>query len=244
LHPKPNLQMIKFPLNTKKVITVLCIAFAVLFILNLVTVIQDMYFVESTKDGISHYFYYAFNFNIEKNVPTYFSVLLLLLAAQSFFVITLFTPINTSLYIKYYWWQMSLIFLLLSLDEMTQIHENLEYITRHYIAVDIDGFFAFAWVIPMIGLLIMFGLYSIKFLMYIPKYLSKGYIIAGFLYVLGAVGFEMITAKIFSVTNNEENFYYYMAMSVEESLEMIGVIVLLYFNLKYIEELSTNNNGQ
>ncbi len=236
--------MIKFSFNTKKIIPILCIIFAVLFVLNLATVIQEMYFVESTKDGILHFFHYAFNFNTEKNAPTYFSVILLFLSSQTFLIIAIFTPANTSAYIKYYWWQMSLIFLLLSMDEMVRLHENLEYITRRFLDVEIDGFFAFAWVVPMIGILVVFGLYSIKFLMYIPKYLSKGCIIAGILYVTGAVGFEMITAKLYSANNNVENAYYYMAMCTEESLEMIGIIVLLYFNLKYIEELSTNDTPQ
>ncbi len=234
--------MIKFPLNTKKVITVLCIVFAVLFALNLATMIQGMFFIETIKKGAGHYFYTAFHFNVERNIPTYFSSILLFLSSQTFFFINLLVPAQTSSYIKYYWLQMSLIFLLLSMDEIIQLHERMTYLTVNYTSIEVDGFLWSGWIVPMFVLLVILGLYSIKFLMYVPKYLSKGYIISGSMYVIGAIGMQMIGGKIFSITNNEQELYYYIAITFEESLEMTGIITLLYFNLKYIEELNTSTS--
>lgn len=229
--------MIIFSINTKKIILILSIIFFILFILNWAVIIQFMNLGES-KTGFAHYFYSAFNFEEEKNIPTYFSVILLFLASQTFLIIRLLDKFQVSSYVKHYWSQMSFLFLILSIDEMVRLHERMGYITRNFLPVEATGFFRYAWVVPMMGLLIVFGLYSIKFLINIPKQLRNGYILSGFLYVLGAIGLEMVSAKI--ATLDLENIYYYLAMSTEESLEMIGIITLLYFNFNYINELSTN----
>jgi hypothetical protein len=212
--------------------------------MNLVAIIQYVSSGE-VEHGFSYYFYNAFNFEAEKNLPTYFSVILLFSSSITFLIIRLLVSSNIPFYIKSYWSQMSFIFLVLSIDEMVRLHERMGYITRNYIPIEATGFFRYAWVVPMIGLLIVFGLYSIKFLMYIPKNLSKGYIIAGFLYVLGALGFEMVSAKISTLPMYDaKDLHYYLAMSTEESLEMVSIIILLYFNLEYMKELSASNNPQ
>lgn len=227
--------MISFTLNTQKVVFILCLIFLVLFVMNLVTVVQAIN-SEVALTGVANYFYKAFHFEEEKNIPTYFSVILLFLAAQTFFVIRLLHQSQPIAYVKHYWTQMSLIFLLLSIDEMVRLHERMGYITRNFLPVEATGFFRYAWVVPMMGILFVFGLYSIKFLMNIPKQLRNGYIVSGGMYVLGAVGMEMVSAKLATISDLEK-IYYFLAMSIEESLEMTGIILLLYFNLNYINEL-------
>ncbi|TAH19680.1 MAG: hypothetical protein EAZ08_08260 [Cytophagales bacterium] len=233
--------MIILTINIKRVIFILCSVFAILFVMNWATVMQSMS-SDTELTGAVMYFYKAFNFQEEKNIPTYFSVILLFLSSQTFLIIRLLDKFQVSSYVKHYWTQMSLIFLLLSIDEMVRLHERLGYVARYlyFVRVDSAGLFKFGWVVwvvPMSMLLVIFGLYSIKFLMRIPNHLRIGYIVSGGLYVLGAIGFETISAQ-FSTLNEAEQLYYYLSMTAEESLEMIGIITLLYFNFGYINELS------
>lgn len=234
--------MVTFLINIKRLIFILCAIFIFLLFAN---ILANILFVNADKplNGFIFYFYKTFDFDDEKNIPTYFSVILLFLASQTFFIIRqklIHTTISS--YMKYYWLQMAFIFLLLSIDELIRIHERLEYISIYFISSEMTGFFKFVWVIPMIGLLCCFGLYSIKFLMNIHKSLRNGYIISGFIYVFGALGMEMLSAKLH--IEGQEGFGYYVTMTIEESLEMIGIIVLLYFNLGYINELSTETVRQ
>lgn len=229
--------MIPLSINTKKIIYILSIIFFILFILNLATIIQFKLSGQS-REEFSHFFFNMFNFEKEKTVPTYFSVVILFLASQTFLIIRLLIG-NTAIssYIKHYWTQMSAIFILLSMDEVLMLHERLSNFTKTFIPVERTGFFKYSWVVPMIGLLLVFGLYSIKFLMSIPPKLRNGYIIAGSMFVFGAVGLEMLSGKIDTLNMGRDSLLYLFVMTIEESLEMTGIILLLYFNLNYINEL-------
>lgn len=120
---------------------------------------------------------------------------------------------------------MSLIFLWLSIDEATLIRDHSEAILER--AFNPGGFFYYAWVIPAIPLVFIFMLAYLRFLFNLPAKTRRLFLIAGSLFVGGALGMELIGGR-YREFHGYENMTYIMITHVEEVLEMIGVVVFIY----------------
>ncbi len=174
------------------------------------------------------------NFDQEGNLPTYFNTMLLFLSAQSFLLIA-FLGSHTKLYFKTYWYVLAIVFFLLSIDEFTRIHEGFNYYVPKFLGIGGSGIWKFAWIIPYGILAILFGLYSIKFLLSLERKFQIGYVVSGALYVMGAVGIEAIGGIIYESNSDSTSFeYIFFLLTLEESLEMLALILLLNYNLKFL----------
>lgn len=71
--------------------------------------------------------------------------------------------------------------------------------------------------------------------MRLPARTAFLFVVSGAVYVGGAIGFELI-GGYYAKANGVENLTYSMISTVEESLEMSGVIVFIYALLKYIAD--------
>jgi len=132
------------------------------------------------------------------------------------------------------WLILSLIFFYLSIDEAVQLHERVGVLFDQ--KFNLTGYLSWGWVIPYGLLFIVFALvYYFKFLPQLPKKIFWLFIISGAIYVIGAIGVEMIAAKNHNSDNFSEilNAIYY---SVEEFLEMLGIALFTYSLLLYIKE--------
>lgn len=160
-----------------------------------------------------------FDVGAEGNVPTFFSTLLfILLSAGSFVLGKLGEGKN-----KLVWNLTSGLLLFLALDEFTQIHEQFTDIFQQL--VNADGVLFFAWVIPYGTILILLAILYIPFLIQLSKK-TKMYIFLGAgLYVLGAIGFEMVGASLFQY--GTPTTMYIVVSGIEESLEMLGLLLAL-----------------
>lgn len=180
-----------------------------------------------------------FAFNSETNFPTYFSSFILLTASIVLFLIYKFHKRNASNESKY-WITLSIIFLYLSLDEFIVIHER--YSKALQVFFDADGIFLFAWVIPALVIFIVFALYFIKFFLRLQKRYKILFFLSAFLLVGGAIGFEMIEGLIGSAseytdpfTENGMIWSWFAAITIQEVMEMSGVILFLYSLSEYID---------
>jgi len=120
---------------------------------------------------------------------------------------------------RYYWLAIAVGSLLLSLDESVQIHEHFGHLR---IFSGFTGFFAARWVLAAIPIVVVCFLLLIPFFLYLPRRTSVGLILSGAVFVLGAVGMEMIFAYV-RTTDPSEVVLVWILISIEESLEMIGV---------------------
>lgn len=180
------------------------------------------------------------NFDREGNLPTYFNTVLLFLSAQTFLLIA-FLNSHSKVYFKTYWYVLAIVFLMLSIDEFARIHEGFNYYVPKFLGIGGSGIWKFAWIIPYGILAILFGLYSIKFLLSLDRKFQIGYVVSGSLYVMGAVGIEAVGAIIYERNNDSTTFeYIFFLITLEESLEMLALILLLNYNLKL---LLTNQKG-
>ena len=59
--------------------------------------------------------------------------------------------------------------------------------------------------------------------------------VAAVLYIGGALGFEMITARHFELYD-DENLAYLLLVTMEETLEIIGALIFVYALLQYFSD--------
>lgn len=186
--------------------------------------------------GIVSHFYFGshrialFDLDKEGNVPTLYSAVTTLLCAALLAVIALARRKQAKRdYL--YWAGLAVIFLYLALDDGAAIHENIIRPLRD--TLHTSGVLYFAWVIPYgIFVLILMLLY-LRFLFSLPVRIRYLIILAGMLYVGGALGFELI-GGYWTDHYGQDNVTYALLTTCEQSLQMAGILVFVYTLMSYI----------
>jgi len=171
-----------------------------------------------------------FDLGKEGNIPTMFSVLLLLYSSLLLAFIW-HVKNQTKEEDRNYWLWLSLIFLYLSVDEFSSIHETIGNALEG--VFNINGPLWFPWKIPFGLGLIVFVLSYLKFLTRLPKRTRNLFIISGTIFVLGAMGIETGEGFV-KYAYKIPDFNYRAFEPLEESLEMIGVIIFIKAHIEYI----------
>lgn len=129
------------------------------------------------------------------------------------------------------WRVLGWIFIFLSCDEVISIHERI----GDQVATTIppSGFFLWAWVIPYGLLAIVVGVSYVPFLARLPADTRSHIILAGAIYVGGALGVEMVEARIVDQFGSGTLAVAILAV-VEEGLEMVGAAAFLVSLLGHI----------
>lgn len=165
-----------------------------------------------------------FNVDAEQNIPTYFSVLLLLTVAFLLVVTACIEAKATRAY-----WQWALLacgFLLMGYDEAFCVHERLIAPMRRVLGEGNLGVLYFAWVVPGLVLVFLLLLVFLRFLIHLPTPTRNRFIVAAALYVGGCVGMEMIGGW-FAESHGLHNWRYTAIVTIEEGLEMAGLIAFI-----------------
>ncbi|MCC7091136.1 MAG: hypothetical protein IT524_04115 [Nitrosomonas sp.] len=175
-----------------------------------------------------------FHFDHEGNIPTYFSLLLILFVAT---LLALIAELNRKQMHPHVskWMTLSMGFLYIAFDEAFQIHEKLIWPFQSLIGEDNLGVFYFAWVIPATFIVIMLGLFFLKFLLYLSFTERSRFLIAAAIYLGGALGMELIGGRHVELYG-EENWGYSLITTLEEGFEISGLIFFIWALLKYCEE--------
>ena len=175
-----------------------------------------------------------FDIDAEYNIPTFFSMLLLLFAALLLSVITILERKRTASHVLH-WAILSFGFLLMAIDEVVAIHERLVYPIRRLLGGGHLGIFNFAWVIPGIALVLVLALFFLQFWLRLPAKTRLTFFVAGATYIGGCIGFELIGGN-YAELHGLKNLTYVMLTTVEESLEMAGVILFIWGLLVYFAD--------
>lgn len=183
-----------------------------------------------------YYFHYrqewmvVFNMDRELNFPTLFTVILLMICAYFLKRISILKKAHQNPYAKY-WKTLSFIFWFLSADEAFQIHEVF---IIPPLGKSLPGIFHFVWVIPY-GIGVIFLIYYFaKFFLSLPKEIRILFFISGCLYIGGALGLEMLLGVWVRIAGGMQNLVYALLASVEEMMEIMGLIVFIYSLFTYI----------
>lgn len=178
-----------------------------------------------------------FDMGIEVSIPTWYAQILLLTAGLLFAYIAYLKFLTKDKY-RFYWAFLSLLFVYLSIDEGSGLHELLGMLDiANRLGIQ-STYFAFAWVVPMIPVLLVVGVSLFRFWLKLPKRTRWYFALAAVIFVGGALGVEMLSADYRFFKAGEENFTYRGLFAIaEEGLEMIGVAVLIYALLDYAQSL-------
>jgi hypothetical protein len=175
----------------------------------------------------------------EENLPTYFSSFILLFSAVLLAIKAQHVKKLGEKFV-FHWGLLSVVFVYLAADEVLQIHEMLTEPVREMF--NTSGAFFFAWYIPVIPLLILLGLYYLKFILALPNRYKIGYIVSAFAYLMGVIGIEIV-GSTFGHQYGLGNFPYTMIATLEEVIEMGGIISFIYFNWE-LNQITDNSPGQ
>jgi hypothetical protein len=174
----------------------------------------------------------------EANLPTLFSSTLLLIAGVLFYLLYKVTY-NDKKEHPYYWLGLSFIFIFLGFDESAKIHETLGDYTEKF--VDASGYFYYPWVLSYGILLVVLGFFYVRFFLRMDKKVFYAFMLSAFVFLSGAVGFELLGAKEASL-HGTDTILYCTLYTIEESLEMFGVIYLISILLNLLKDVTIEIN--
>ncbi len=119
---------------------------------------------------------------------------------------------------------LALIFVLLSIDELTEIHEQT--ITPLRSLFGLGGALTFAWVVLAIPAVVLLGLLYLGYLRSLPVGVARLVVLSAVMYVGGAVGVELVGSALWSTVGTETPAYT-LVSTLEEVLEMLGLVLFL-----------------
>ena len=203
----------------------------------------------------------------ERSIPTWFNSILLLLCSILLAVVTVAKKQRDDRY-SLHWGVLSIILLLLSLDEVASIHEaigaQLERLLHNITGFNASGAISFFWVVPGAIFVLVVLLAYVRFLAHLPQTTRRWFLFAGALFVLGALGVEMLTAQVMSSSGSIADWIVSstggmvdqgsassiptilkgLQTSIEEMFEMLGLTAFVYALLAYIGSYAEDINVQ
>lgn len=177
------------------------------------------------------FFASLFDVNGEVNIPALYSASALLLCSIFLTTIACAKKVAGDRYVRH-WGALSIIFLYLSLEELISIHERM--IEPLRTALSTSGFLYFAWVIPGAAFVLICLLAFLQFLTHLSAKTRRLFLIAGTLFVGGALGMEMVGGYHWYHYGGQNTMYDILVVTIEEFLEMLGIVVFIYALLSYI----------
>ncbi len=176
----------------------------------------------------------AFSVDRELNVPAFFSTMLLLTSSGLLACIA-FLSYDGRLSSLRYWGVLALGFFWMAFDEIASVHEKLIEPMRVLLGGADLGAFYFAWVVPGIIVVLLCAGWFLRFWLELPFKTRVQFFIAGVLFLGGAIGLEMINGDYAEIYGKKTPTYALLT-TIEEMLEMAGVIVFIKALLAYIGE--------
>lgn len=173
----------------------------------------------------------VFEVDAEQSVPTWFSCLLLLAAAALLLLVGQLRRAARAPMARH-WTALGAIFVLLSIDEVVGLH-NTEFVSEET-ARGISDYFAIPWVFQGIAVVAVVGLAYLRFLVALPRATRRGFVLAGVIYVGGALVMEMVGAS-YIVRYTDAHPAVAAVVLVEEAMEMLGALVLVATLVRHLE---------
>ena len=175
-----------------------------------------------------------FHLGREANIPTWFSTVLLLFAAvlRGFIANAKFKACE---HYRYHWLVLSLIFVYLSMDEAAILHEEIGDLLGSILP---GTLFRYGWVTVGIPGAAFFAISYYRFLDSLPSRTKQLIFTAGIIFVIGAIGFEILAMPY--ENGRAGDFGFSILVAIEELLEMLGIIL---FNFALMELISSTMNG-
>ena len=189
----------------------------------------------------------VFDFEYDSNLTTWYSSVALLICSLLLAVIAIYKKKVRDRFFNH-WQFLAIIFAILSLDEVAMLHERVGNLIEKLSPVEFGGWLNFQWVLLGIPLTLIIAISYLKFLAHLPNKTQTLFLLAGALYVGGALGLEILAGHQESL-NTSSDFLYELFTTLEELWEKLGVLVFIHALLGYMEKyvnqihIAINNNG-
>jgi len=198
-----------------------------------------------------------FDVGEERSIPTWFESMQFMLCSVLFAVVAVAKRQRSERY-SLHWGVLSLILLYMSLDEVATIHETmgaeLERLLHYYTGFTPGGAISYFWVVPGALFVVVVVLAYLRFLVDLPRTTRWQFVFAGALFLLGALGLEMLSAQVASSSGAIASWVASSSggridqasasavptilkggqTSFEEMFEMLGLTAFIYALLAYI----------
>jgi hypothetical protein len=162
-----------------------------------------------------------FDVDEEQNVPTWFSGAILWLSSALVLAIA-DTRRRQGRRNVVHWYGLAIGFAFLSFDEIAGLHETL------------NSIIVMTWAIPGAIAVGIVGLAYVPFLIGLRARTRWLFVVAGAIYVGGAVGMELLTDHFYLVKYTPDTLAYNLQTAVEEGMEMLGVVLFIHALLDYM----------
>jgi hypothetical protein len=177
-----------------------------------------------------------FDMNQENNIPTWYSGIVFFLASAALAVVAAAKHRARAPFARH-WTVLAFIFLYLSLDELTRIHENWGPLLEQPLGFlrspgVMGGALRNLWVIPAFLLAVAVGAAYVRFLLQLPSRTRTLFLVSGVAFVAAAVGMEMLGAS-YSAAGGRFKPGFMVLVTFEEAIEMASIAMFLYAVLDY-----------
>jgi hypothetical protein len=174
-------------------------------------------------------FFQEFSLDREANVPSWFSSALLLTAAALLALVALDALARKARWGRH-WAGLSVVYVVLSLDETAEIHERIGSWLRAHL--NLHGPLHYAGVIPALALALFVGVTYVRFLQALPRDTMLGILLAAGIYITGAAGVEAASGW-WAEGHGSRSTALLLVSTVEENLEMFGTLLFILVVLAY-----------
>ncbi len=213
-------------ISKKSIVKSLSIIVVVLILLS----ISGQLYKYLINDGKNRYIFDFLNLDKEYNIPTLYVMLSLYFCGILLMIISFGVRLKKEKFFLH-WGFLSLTFLYLGTDEILVLHEQIISPLRSVLKT--TGFLYMTWVIPALILLLLFVIAYIKFLKALPVKTRNWFIVSGIVFVLGAVGLEVIGSN-YLYNYGQDSLSYSFITTVEETFELIGILMFINAILDYL----------
>jgi hypothetical protein len=194
-----------------------------LLVAHLITIWMP-YIFEGFDHGLVRMLFGLFFIDGEGNLPAIYSTLLFLLNAGLFLMVG--KAAGRAGDPRKIWLVLSIVFVFLALDESISIHERL--IDPLRATWNVTGIFYYAWIIPYGSGVVLLSIFAFPLFWRMPKRIRFWFGLSAAIYLSGAIGLEMISGKYLVMMNENKDIVWILMVTLEETLEMAGLIILTY----------------
>ena len=132
-----------------------------------------------------------------------------------------------------HWRFLSFTFLYLAVDELLSIHEK---VSDPLHKMGVNGILHNAWLLPASVIVLIFGLSFLGFLFHLPKSVRRLVLLAFCTFIAGAGVIELL-GGYYAFLHGREGLVYALVTTVEETCEMLGIVIFIYALLLYMQKM-------
>jgi hypothetical protein len=214
--------------SSRKYIKILYKITAVLVVVHVILQVLKFAFGHDQIFGLIK----LFNLDEENNFPSLFSFMLFLIAAKLAGWIT-YDAWKKQKRFVWQWTGVSVFLLWFAADEILAIHERWSPVIREMLHT--SGLFYYFWQLPYILIFIVMLVFYFPFLKSWSREFCARVFGAAFIFGMGVFVLEALGGWRYSITGPNDVVYMILA-TIEETCEMVGVIIFIYALLEYARQ--------